>query len=508
MSAQPPSPGTHHGSAPAPSGPAVAEVGRHRLLVAAWLCGGVVLCSLAGMLTATSYRFDWQLEVVQMPAATLAAGMALAGLLPLALLPLIRRSLALPPSAQRGILGLVLVAGALARLVLLPSHPALEDDFNRYLWEGALVVHGMSPYGVTPSQARAAKPSTTLGRLAQDAGPVLARVNHPDMASTYPPVAQAAFALAHLVAPWSLDAWRLVCLACDAACLALVILLLGQAGLSPLWAALYWWNPLVLKELVNSAHMDGLVVALTLGALLASARGRHGTAAAVLALALGAKLWPVLLAPLVLRPLYPSARRLSAAAAVLAAAMALWLWLSSAPASGVESGYLTYARHWTTNSALFPVLESLGRLVLSPWNAEGLAWAVARAATALALGMLALGLARKPISGRLDLMRRATAIVTALVLLSPAQFPWYLVWLTPFVCFQPHWALLVPGVTVPLYYLDFHLIARGHGALFRDWVVWIIWVPVWVSLTYATMYASRDGGFLPRGADKGRGKPG
>jgi hypothetical protein len=34
-------------------------------------------------------------------------------------------------------------------------------------------------------------------------------------------------------------------------------------------------------------------------------------------------------------------------------------------------------------------------------------------------------------------MGRASLMVAALVLLSPAQFPWYVVWFAPFLAFRP-----------------------------------------------------------------------
>jgi alpha-1,6-mannosyltransferase len=455
---------------------------RPRLLLALWLSVGAALMLFAGLLLVYAHRFDWQLPVRQMPAATLGVTMAVAGLVYLAVLPLIRLSLAMPEAVQKGLTSLVLAIGFALRLMLFFSEPALEDDYNRYLWEGALTAHAISPYDVSPRDARRAPPHTPLGRLAQQGAPVLARVNHPDLSSNYPPVAQTAFALAYLISPWNLTAWRAVSFACDVATMILLLMLLRAAGRPAIWVALYWWNPIVIKELVNSAHMEGVVLALVLAALLLSAKQKNIWAVSMLGLAIGTKLWPMLLAPLVLRRLWPRFLPLAAAVVLLIAMTLLWLLpaLSGDPEFG--SGYVAYFRHWTTNSSLFPAIEGLSRLSLRLFGHEESAWAVARAAVALLLGGLSLWQARQPVVSTNDLMRRASLVSFGLVLLSPAQFPWYMIWMIPFLVFRPYWGLLATAVTVPLYYVAFHLLARDAYDIFLNWVVWGIWVPVWLLL--------------------------
>jgi alpha-1,6-mannosyltransferase len=450
--------------------------------MAPWLGIGAALTGFAAVLSAHSHRFDWQLSVDRMPAATLALGLAAAGALYLAVLPTIRRSLAQPADVQRRLVTLMLAIGLGLRLMLLFSEPALEDDYNRYLWEGALTANGISPYAISPVEASESVAGSRLAELSQEGAPVLARVNHAEHTSTYPPVAQAAFALAYLISPWSLYAWRFISLACDAATVTLLLLLLKETRRAALWAALYWWNPLVIKELVNSAHMEGLVVALVLGALLLSVRGRHGWALVIMGLAIGAKLWPILLVPLILRPLWPHTLPF-AAGLILICAMACFavlpLWIGGHDA---QSGLDAYARHWSTNSALFPLLETLSKQILRPWSLDDYAWAIARAAVAIALADVAVWQARRPIAGARDELVRAGVVTTWLVLLSPAQFPWYAIWMLPFAAFKPRLGMLVATVTLPLYYLSFHLMVRGSYPIFSNWIVWCIWLPIWILL--------------------------
>jgi hypothetical protein len=438
----------------------------------------------AGALTLSSQRFGYAYDVAEMPVPALAAGLVSAGLLfCLTLPPLIRASLAVDRQTRRLLTTGICIAGILARFVLFGSEPMLEDDYQRYLWDGAVTAAGVNPYARSPQAARTLGPDTTLGRLAAESGPVVRRINHPELTTLYPPVAQAAFALANLIRPWSLTAWRALLLACDLATFALLLVLLREAGRSLLWSALYWWNPLVIKELFNSAHMDAVILPFVLLALLLAARARNLAAAGSLALAAGAKVWPVLLLPLVLRPLAANPRKLALTVG-LCAAFFMFLFAPVLQAGlGVNSGLAVYASRWQTSSALFPVLHGAIACLL---DALGLSEAspdlVARLAIALVLGGLAVSLSLRSIAGADDLMGRASLLVGALVLLSPAQFPWYAVWFAPFLAFRPWTGFMILTATAPLYYMSFHLTASGEPELFRRYVVWLIWVPVWAAL--------------------------
>ena len=79
------------------------------------------------------------------------------------------------------------------------------SDVCRYLWDGAVTAEGENPYLYTPQAA--ADGATGNGRideLAQEAGPVLESVNHPHLRTIYPPAAQALFAAAYRLTPFSI----------------------------------------------------------------------------------------------------------------------------------------------------------------------------------------------------------------------------------------------------------------------------------------------------------------
>ena len=197
------------------------------------------------------------------------------------------------------------------RAVWFGASAAIEDDYNRYMWDGAVVAHGLDPYRYAPRLflSGVAIP-TEYGAIAQTGRSTLERINFADLGSLYPSVAQLAFALAYLIAPFNLDALRAVFLAAEIVTFLLLIALLAELKFSPLWSALYWWNPLPVFTLIGVAHVDALVSPFVLGAILMTKRGRPNAAVAMLGAGAGVKIWPLLLAPLVLMPLIGQPRRL------------------------------------------------------------------------------------------------------------------------------------------------------------------------------------------------------
>jgi alpha-1,6-mannosyltransferase len=455
-----------------------------------WFGAGTGLSVSILAFTFLSGRFAARQAVPDLPVLTFVGGYLLVAIVGLGLLQLVRRSQAMTPAEIARLTWLMLLVGLGLRLVLLTSHPVLEVDFNRYLWDGGMVASGFNPYAVAPARIADLAYNDQRLDLSKVAGEVFDGISYPRLKTIYPPVAQMAFAFAHWLSPWSLTAWRLVAIAADVATVVLLMALLKSVRRSPLWSTLYWWNPLVLKEIANSAHMEAVLMPLVLAAVLLSIRQRHVSATLMLGLAVGVKLWPVVLAPLLLRPLSPQPGRLAAAALVFAATIALAALPIILGGLDATSGFVSYANHWSTNSAHFPPLEQALRAVL---GALGPAWQdptrlvpgqMLRLISAAVLAAFALCWSRRAIKNARDVAARAYGICTVLVLLSPAQFPWYVLWVLPFAVLQPRaigWH--VAAALMPLYYLAFATVPDGSS---RDHLnsVWLIWLPTWLALSW------------------------
>jgi hypothetical protein len=140
------------------------------------------LALAAGLLVANRGRFASGQELAAYPARMLALGMVLAGALYLCLLPLIRADVGLRGRALLRRLGMVVLVGFGLRVMMLWSTPALEDDYNRYLWDGGVTANGHNPYRYPPAEGgETGTGPETLKSLATDAEAIHGRINHPNL---------------------------------------------------------------------------------------------------------------------------------------------------------------------------------------------------------------------------------------------------------------------------------------------------------------------------------------
>jgi alpha-1,6-mannosyltransferase len=385
---------------------------------------------------------------------------------------------------DRSVLWWIVLLGLLLRLIMLGSTPMLAGDYNRSLWDGAVVAHGFNPYQFAPETVMtgAAVPET-LRQLAHESGAVIGRINHPSRPTLYPPVAEAAFALAYWLAPWSITALRLVLLAFDLATLALVVLLLRALNLPLLALAIYWWNPVLLKEIINSGHMDVMALPLVLAAVWLLVRVKPTRAFAALAGGVGAQIWPLALVPLTARAVSrrPKFLGLGLALFVLLAGL-MFLPIYTGGREGL-SGFWAYGRGWEMNDALFKLVFWGSTLAVKGLKlAPGTAPDLARLLVGVLLAAWVLWLSWHPVDDGLDLARRGLLILVALFFLSPTQFPWYFTWLLPFLVLGPRTSLLLLTALLPIYYLRYIFLAQGRAEIFDYGIVWLEYLPVWILL--------------------------
>ncbi len=321
------------------------------------------------------------------------------------------------------------------RLCGLIGGPFYEDDFYRYLWDGYRFATAGTPYGAAPEEffVDPAVPVVFQG--------VLDGVNYPELPTIYAPVTQFVFLVAYWIKPASVAVLQAILIAVDLAVVALLVRLAPARNV-----LLYAWCPLVVKEIAFTAHPDGVGVCLLLAAVVLARQRRWWIAAALLGLAVTAKTFALVLAPLIL----------------LRARLRHWL-LFVATAAAVYLPFLVmggtdllslgvFARDWEFNSAVFGLLKA----AVAPPDAR----VVVGVLFAAFWGWYCLRRARGGEGG----IPRGDWLFGVLLLLSPVINPWYLLWLLPFaVVFPSVWAwtasaavLLsyVTGLNIPDYTLQ------------------------------------------------------
>lgn len=349
------------------------------------------------------------------------------------------------------------IGGCLFRWLLLQTFPTLSSDVFRYMWDGYVTANGVSPYAY-PIDA------SQLDRLDV---PFRSQANHAWMASPYMPAAQWFFAAIALFYPLNPDSFQVAAVLFDLGTAFILSRLLATVGLPTHRLLIYLWNPLVVVETAQGAHVDALMVLLIMMAVYAMVRSataggsaRHAgepvtysespsfslLAPALLALATLTKLIPVLLTPIFWwrwnwgsRLLYGY---LTVGMLVSPALRAGWGLSGELDGRGLFGALRIYNAQWNFNSGLFRWLEN--------WlESMGIADPMAQAqeVSYFLMFLLLLGVWRQTRHFKSDLravLRWLAVPLGGYLLLATTVHPWYLLALIPFL------PLLAPGDDEPM----------------------------------------------------------
>jgi hypothetical protein len=355
------------------------------------------------------------------------AGLAVAGL---AYLLAIRELFATRRFPRRVIIvGLVLAAMWHVEFLRLPA--GMDDDIHRYVWDGRLQRLGYNPYVVVPGDPAVKALHTAETR----------NLNNPNLPSPYPAGAQLFFRTITAVHE-SVFALKVAFVICDFGIVLILRDLLRRREQGAHLVLAYAWNPLLAIEVAGSGHIDIVGALLLVVSAAALARRWRATAAVALGLAVAVKLLPI-----VLLPLYWKRIRLREAA--LAAGIVAVLYVPFLNHGRIPTGSLaTYVQSFRFNGPVFAALAQ----VVSPRLLAGLA--------ALVGVMTAVRLRSARPEWSPDVLAWPMA---ASLLFAPVVFPWYLLWLLPFLTAASTFLIAVWSVSIFPVYVMWHLRALGHG---------------------------------------------
>jgi alpha-1,6-mannosyltransferase len=336
------------------------------------------------------------------------------------------------------VIGLVLAAVWHIEFLRLPS--GADDDIHRYVWDGRLQRLGYNPYLVVPSDPAANGLHT----------PETRNLNNPDLPSPYPAGAQLFFRAVTAIQE-STFALKVAFVVCE---FAIVFVLLDVLRCTRQGAHLvlaFAWNPLLAIEVAGSGHIDIVGALLLVVSAAALLRRWRATAAVALGLAVAVKFLPV-----VLLPLYWKRVRIRDAA--LAAITVGLLYVPFLDRGRIPIGSLgTYVQTFRFNGPVFVALDRAA----PPQLLAGLAVLVGLAS--------ATWLRSTAPEWSPDAFAWPMA---ATLLCSPAVFPWYLLWLLPFLMSASTLLISLWTVSIVPTYVMWHMrtLGRPWGAL-PGWVM-------------------------------------
>ena len=429
------------------------------------------------------------------------------------------------PDYKRLVFIIVCIALGLRGVALVTS-PILEIDYYRYLWDGKVLAEGVSPYAYSPAQildADKANPDEAYQRVvslslkSESNHEILNRIHFAKHTTIYPPVSQFVFAAAMKWFPAGASAkahvvWmKLVLVVFDLLTIVLVLKLLVDCGFSPGWLIAYAWNPLVIKEVANSGHLDSIAVFFVVAAVFVAAKSLRKAqetrgqwqlwvSASSLALGFGAKLFPIILLPLFV-VVFSKVRWHRGAVFLIAFAIPASgiCWLMGQALADRQESQLYFAQQgqpsqeglggflstWRMNDVVFSTLyrnlnpssdskqqpwfvltANQQRQTLDRWGQQ---FRIGRSSPAFFLTRLVTLLIFFIVYGWI-LVRtyrndspgedrfpigNIVWILTVFLFLQPTVNPWYWLWVVPFTCFANHkgWTLISGFLLV--YYVRF-----------------------------------------------------
>lgn len=340
---------------------------------------------------------------------------------------------------SRRVIVIGLVLAALWHIPFLLAPPGMDDDVHRYVWDGRVQRLGYNPYILVPSDPALSSLHTPETRT----------LNNPDVASPYPAAAQLFFRAVTAIHE-SIFAFKVVFTACG---LAIVLLLLAEfrrLGQGEHWVLAYAWNPLLVTCVAYSGHIDILGALLLLLSAAALQRRWRGFAAVAFGLAVAVKFLPIVLTPLYWR-------RVRLRDALLGMFIVGLLYVPFLHRGSAPLGSLgTFVQRFRFND---PIFATLVRIV-SPQIVAGLAVLVGLVISAW--------LRRRQDECLLDTFAWPMA---ASLLCAPVVYPWYLLWLLPFVRSVSTVPLMIWTISIlPTFYV-WYLRRLGGQWFVPNWIM-------------------------------------
>ena len=353
-----------------------------------------------------------------------------------------------PANTDRYTFPIILTVAVACRLVALFPEPFLSSDVYRYAWDGVVQHAHINPFRYVPADP-------ALAFLRAPNQDLYDNINRRDYAHTiYPPVAQALFYCIAFLSP-TVTMMKTAMVLFEGLTMFGLVRLLRLLGVAREWTLVYAWFPMVIWEFAGSGHLDSVVMAFVVLALLFRYRRQPVLTGLFLGLAVLTKFYPLVLFP----ALYQRGDWKMPATMAGLAAFFYAIYLSAGgmvfgflggyvKEEGMDTGTRFFLLDWAQH---LPGLHSLGPA----------AYKVLAVAVFAALSLWAWHTCCKPDSPPPAFLPQTLAFATALMLLFSPHYPWYVAWLLPLL-------VLVPSLTVltylgGLFYLCTTALAVGYG---------------------------------------------
>lgn len=342
--------------------------------------------------------------------------------------------------------------GVILRIIFIPIHPTGSDDYYRYVWDGKVQASGINPYEYAPSdQALSFLHTENLPRL----------VNHAEMKTIYPPLAEIVFYTAYLIGGDSYLGIKLLILIAGLFTLYGLFLILKKLKLDYKNLLVYALCPLPIFEFFTDGHLDIFGIALMIFSLFFYLDKKKILSYIFLGLSLSIKPLGLILIPIFFLNEKGILNKIKSSAIPILIFIVLYVpyLFSGSPFQAL----IKFTENWTFNGVVFDVLDSFIR---------------DNQRTRLYCAILLFIFYLPVIFSQKDILTKIYISIVLLFIFSPVVHPWYVTWLAILVPIVMRWSgiLYISLISLTVFTeLNYKLNGTWHE---YTWVLIVEYVPV------------------------------
>ncbi len=365
-------------------------------------------------------------------------------------------------TSSKLMLWITVAFAVLFNVILLPTKPTLSDDIFRYVWDGRVQAHGLSPYQYPPNAPELfdLRRGDTTWR----------NINRPNAVTVYPPGAQLAYAAIWRVVGDSVVGFKAIFVIAELIGAWLLLKLMRVWHQPPERILIYLWSPLLIFEVAHAGHVDGLMLLFLCLAFYARVTDRFKLLGVSLGLATSIKLFPALLLFALLPLPRPWSRRglrntfltIGGFFAVLAIGYAYYAVQGANPI-----GFLPQYFDENFNLGLAHGLFEIAK----QWQIPGAT--LVNAITFGGLAILSLIFVLRPAASGHEALVRCVWLIGWFTLTTQNLFAWYVLWLLPLIV-----VLVEPGRFIGLKFAPMSAWLIFSGTIALSYLFFIRWRPI------------------------------
>lgn len=369
---------------------------------------------------------------------------------------------------NRRLFYLILLLAIAARGVMLigaGEKTYISDDVYRYVWDGKVNANGINPFIYTP-------PDEALEHL-QDSV-LYPNINHPWLPTIYPPMAQNIFLISYTIAGDAIWGFKLLSVLFELLTIITLLVWLKVMGVRRSNILLWLYSPLILIEFYLSAHTDILAMPFLVAMLLAVKKDHPLLSGIMLALVTLIKFYGLFFLPFLLMH-FKGKNRYKFGLIFSITCVLLYLPYVFGSNGAFLGSLFDYLSDWQYNASIFFLLKYV-------FEIEWARYIVA---------MIFIVWSGSLLFRKLDIYQKLYRVFGGYLVLTTTFFPWYFVWIFPFILRNLSPAFLfLSGSILLSYHVHIGYYSTGTWSV-MPWLGVISYLPFYLLLIWKTVRVRR-----------------